>query len=88
MKTRVVRYWYGNHWLHKVEVERIATGDEKWLTAKFGIDIPDCPPPVVGSRYWAHVDGCLSWEKAVEIAEALADSKDFTKDDVVAEFGE
>jgi hypothetical protein len=86
MKTRVVRYWLETDWLYKVEGWREATCEEMWVMTG-GVANKEFPGVKAGEWYWSHIAGCLSHDKAMEIAEKRAASLHYDATDVVAEFG-
>lgn len=86
MKTRVVRYWHGTDWHHKVEVYDMCEKDE--LLYSFGsggaMVTTTCK---TGTWYWKFVAAGLTRSKAEEIALKVTNQQPYDILDVVYEAG-
>lgn len=85
MKTRVVRYWHGTDWHHKVEVYDLCEKDE--LLYHLDSYPPKTSVRTAGTWYWKLVAASLTRSKAEEIALKVTNQQPYDILDVVYEAG-
>lgn len=85
MRTRVVRYWSGTDWLHRVEKFDQSAADDYIYDPGGGKPMEHIPK---GTWRWSFVLGEASRDHAMDVAQRIALKEPAPEVDVVAEFGQ